>query len=156
MTSEGYLDSAGTAGRMKVYRRWYKWQFGLTLKDWRYNARVCNISVKVGGTNTASVFDKAGGGTNYTTNLNNLLDSFVKAAERLPSVGKIGSTNWYVSRQVREAFRFAILNKISSQLTWETVSGTRVMMFDGIPVLRDDALSGFDADGTTNLEPVLT
>ena len=108
-TSETFLDPAGNAGKMRVLRSWYEWDMGLCLRDWRYQARVCNISVKVGGSNTASVYDRTGGGTNYLTNLNNLLNSMISAAERLPTIGVSGRTGWYVSRQVRESLRFAIL-----------------------------------------------
>ncbi len=157
VVSETFLDAAGNAGKMRVLRSWYQWEMGVALRDWRYCARVCNISVLKGGTNTKSVYDKAGGGTNYLTSLDALLVAMISAGERLPSIdGMGGKTRWFVSKQVREALRFAILAKLTSNLTWETVEGRRVMMFDGIEVVRDDALSGFDADGTTQLEPLVS
>ena len=48
--------------------------------------------------------------------------------------------DWYVNRTIREKLRLGILEKVSSNLSWETVAGKRVMTFDDIPVKRCDAL----------------
>jgi hypothetical protein len=45
-----------------------------------------------------------------------------------------------MNRNLREKLRLGILEKVSSNLTWETVEGKRVMTFDDIPVRRTDAL----------------
>ena len=41
---------------------------------------------------------------------------------------------------IREKLRLGILEKTNTQTTFETVAGKRVMMFDGIPVKRCDAI----------------
>lgn len=68
----------------------------------------------------------------------------VQATERIPSFGK-GRAVWYVNRTIREALRLGILEKTASNLSWETVSGKRVMTFDDIPVRRVDALLNSEA-----------
>lgn len=146
-TSQVHDQTDNPGGKMQVLMNHYKWSMGLSLRDWRSVSRVCNISVKTTGANT--VYLPAN-----TTPLTNLLNSMIQAAERQPDTTG-GRKVWYVSRAVREALRFAILNKLSTNLSWENVTGRRVMMFDGIEVKRTDALSGFDADGTTVLEPVV-
>jgi hypothetical protein len=122
------VDSNG--GRAQMYRSHYKWQAGLTVRDWRYISRVANID-----TSTSGIFDPA---TNFA-NAQALINSMVQAAERIRSFG-LGRPVWYVNRKVREALRLGILNKIANNLTWETVEGRRVMVFDDMPVRRTDAL----------------
>lgn len=119
----------GQNGRMEGYRSWYKWNLGFTLRDWRYVARICNIDVSDLGT---------------VANTPNLINWMIEASERIPAFG-MGRAAWYVNRTVREKLRLGILNKISNNLTWETVAGQRVMMFDGLPVRRTDALLNTEA-----------
>ena len=117
------------SGRMEAYRTHFRWDVGLSVRDWRYAARVANIDV----TNAA-------GGLLTTAGQTGLVKSMIMAAERIPNLQR-GNMVWYVPRQVRESLRLGILNQIAYQLTWETVAGERVMMFDGIPVKRVDVLN---------------
>ncbi|RQY01123.1 major capsid protein [Burkholderia stagnalis] len=117
-------NADGVGGRMEAYRTHYKWDVGFSLRDWRYVARVCNIDVSDLGT---------------VANTKNLITWMIQASERIPAFG-LGRAAWYVNRTVREKLRLGIIEKISNNLTWETVAGQRVMMFDGIPVRRTDAI----------------
>jgi hypothetical protein len=102
----------------------FNWRLGLFVGDWRYNARICNIDI--------SALDTIG-------NTKNLITWMIQASERLPKLGA-GRSAWYVNRTIREKLRLGIQEKIASNLTWETVAGKRVMMFDDIPVGRCDQL----------------
>jgi len=127
MTDKGQVtveNADGSNGRMEAYRTHYRWDCGLTLRDWRYVARVVNIDV--------SELDTI-------ANTKNLITWMIQASERIPSFG-MGRAAWYVNRTIREKLRLGILEKISTNLTWETVEGKRVMMFDGLPVRRCDSL----------------
>lgn len=122
------VDDAG--GQFQGYRDHFKWDLGLTVRDWRQNARVANIE-------TDNLDD--------TTVLNNLIRAMIDASEQLPISGEDsnamgGRRVWYVSKKVRSALRFAILNKVAANLTFETFAGKRVMVFDDIPVHRVDAI----------------
>lgn len=119
----------GNGGRMEAYRTHYKWDLGMTLKDWRYVVRICNIDI--------SALDTI-------ANTKDLITSMIKAAERIPSLSK-GRACWYVNRTIREKLRLGILEKIATNLSWETVAGKRVMTFDDIPVKRCDALLNTEA-----------
>ncbi|HEY0836498.1 MAG TPA: hypothetical protein VGE72_21495 [Azospirillum sp.] len=119
----------GNGGRMEAYRSHYRWDAGLTVRDWRYISRVCNIDVSDLST---------------LANTKNLITWMVQAAERIPAFG-MGRAAWYVNRTIREKLRLGILEKVSSNLSWESVSGQRVMMFDGIPVRRCDAITNAEA-----------
>jgi len=122
-------DVDGSGGRMEAYRTHYRWDGGLCLKDWRYVVRIANIDVS---------------DLNTLANTKNLVTWMIQASERVPSFGK-GRAAWYVNRTVREKLRLGITEKIASNLSWENVSGKRVMTFDDIPVRRTDALLNTEA-----------
>lgn len=119
---------------MEGYRTHYRQDMGLTVKDWRYFVRIANIDYSVinAGDAGAITAQKA------------LITAMVKASERIPHLGK-GRAVWYVPRNIRENLRLGILEKVSSNLNWETVEGKRVMTFDDIPVRRCDALVNSEA-----------
>ena len=127
MTDKGQVtieNVDGQQGRMEAYRTHYRWDMGLTVKDWRYFVRIANIDVPA---------------LNTPANTVNLIRWMIEASERIPSYGK-GRACWYVNRTIRERLRIGILERTSSNLTWESVEGKRVMTFDDIPVRRVDAL----------------
>jgi hypothetical protein len=122
------VDDAG--GQFQGYRDHFKWDLGLTVRDWRTNARVANIE-------TDDLTTEA--------TLNTILRLMQDAAESLPIANEDtnamgGRRVWYVSKSVRSALRYAVLNKIANNLTWETWNGKRVVMFDDTPVRRVDAI----------------
>ena len=117
-------DVDGAGGRMQAYRTHYRWDMGLTVRDWRYVVRIANIDVSDLSTDT---------------NAAKLINWMIQASERIPVLGR-GRACWYVNRTIREKLRLGILSKTSSNLSWETVAGKRVMTFDDIPVRRTDAL----------------
>jgi hypothetical protein len=116
------IDGAG--GRMEGYRTHYRMDSGLTIRDWRYFVRIANIDVSELGT---------------LANTKNIITWMIQAAERIPQLGK-GRACFYMNRSIREKLRLGILEKVSSNLNWESVAGKRVMTFDDIPVRRTDAL----------------
>lgn len=127
MTDKGLVtieNADGSNGRMEAYRTHYKQQVGLTIRDWKYFARIANIDV-----------------SELTTlaNTKNLITWMVQAAERIPHFGR-GRACFYVNRNIREKLRLGIIEKVSSNLSWESVAGKRVMTFDDIPVRRVDSL----------------
>jgi len=128
------VDGAG--GRMEAYRTHYRHDCGLTVRDWRFAARVCNIDV--------SALTTDGTAADRAAAQKALINFMVQASERIPSLSK-GRAVWYVNRTIREQLRLGILEKIAGNLAWETVSGKRVMTFDDIPVKRTDALLNTEA-----------
>lgn len=110
--------------RYEAYQTHYQWKCGLSIRDWRYFGRIANIDVS----NLSTL-----------TNTKDLVTWMIMLSERIPSFGA-GRPCFYVNRTIREKLRLGILEKVSSNLTWETVAGERVMMFDGIPVRRCDQI----------------
>lgn len=132
MTDKGLVtieNADGSGGRMEAYRTHYRWDMGLTVRDWRYFVRIANIDVS---------------DLNTLANTKNLIQWMVQASERIPHLGR-GKACWYVNRTIREKLRLGILEKISNNLSWENVEGKRVMTFDDIPVRRVDALLNTEA-----------
>jgi hypothetical protein len=116
-------DAAG--GRYRGLRTHYRWDMGLTLRDWRYVVRIANIDVSDLTKNAASGAD--------------LIDLMIQALEIIPNLG-MGRPVFYCSRTVRSFLRRQILNKSNVNLTFDDVAGKKVVMFDGVPVRKTDAL----------------
>lgn len=123
MTDKGQVTKESADGLAEMYRTHYRWDCGLSVKDWRGVVRVPNIQIADLST---------------LANCKNLVTWMTQATERIHSTG--GRPVFYMPRLLREKLRLGIIEKVSSNLTFETVAGKPVMMFDGIPVERCDAL----------------
>ena len=118
------LDAAG--GRYQGYRTHYKWDNGLTLRDWRYVVRIANVDVSDLTKNAAAGAD--------------LIDLMAQAIELIPNLG-MGRPAFYMPRKLRSFLRRQIANKVAgSTLTMEDVGGKKVVALDGVPVRRTDAI----------------
>lgn len=124
-------DAAG--GLYQGYRSHFKWHLGLSVRDWRSNFRICNIDVP---------------SLSNTTYIKTLITYLIMALEMMQDGAK-GRTVIYANKEVRAALRFAILEKIASNLTWENIAGKSVLSFDGTPVKRTDAILSTEAIITT-------
>lgn len=127
MTDKGQVtveNVDGNGGRMEAYRTHYRWDAGLTIRDWRYFVRIANIDIS---------------GLNTLANTKDIINWMIQASERIPQLGK-GRAAFYMNRRLREKLRLGILEKVTTNLTWETVAGQRVMTFDDVPVRLTDAL----------------
>lgn len=136
MTDKGQVtieNVDGNGGRMEGYRTHYRWDLGLTIKDWRYFGRICNIDFSL----------LNAGDSGAVTMQKNLITAMIKLSERVKITG--ARPVWYVPRNIRENLRLGILERVSNNLAWETVAGKRVMTFDDIPVKRCDALRPTEA-----------
>lgn len=120
------IDGAG--GRMVAYRTHYRWDTGLTVADWRYVVRIPNI-------------DKSLLTSDYSTGAN-LNDLMLQAEAKLPSLAGIRPV-FYMPRNVHTFLMRQTINTVkTSTLTMEDVQGrNKVLMFNGIPVRRVDALA---------------
>jgi hypothetical protein len=123
------FDSATPAGRFQGYRTHYKWDCGLTVRDWRYNVRIANVDV-------TTLTKNAGSGAD-------LIDLMTQALELPPS--SIGKRVFYCNRTIKSFLRRQIQNKTVYNLTEETVAGKPVMMFGGVPVRRCDQILSAEA-----------
>lgn len=117
----------GNNGRMEAYRTHYRWDCGITVRDWRYVVRIPNVDLSDLTKNASAGAD--------------LIDLMTQGIEQLPSL-TLGKPVFYVSRKIKSFLRRQIMNKVAnSTLTMDQVAGKMVTMFDGIPVKRVDALA---------------
>lgn len=124
----------GSNGRMEAYRTHYRWDLGLTVRDWRYVVRIANID------RSALTTDASSGA--------NLPELMFQAQEEIPNLSA-ARFGWYMDKSIRTKVRQQVANGISaSTLTWEDVGGKRIMSVDGIPMRRCDALSPDEAQVT--------
>ncbi len=113
-------DSNG--GKYEGYRTHYKWDNGLTVRDWRYVVRCCNI--ETAGT------------------ANNLLDSLtdlITAVNLIPSLS-MGKPVFYCNKTLKTQFDVAAYNKVTPAIYAEDVGGKPVTKFMQIPIRRCDAI----------------
>lgn len=120
----------GNGGRMEAYRSHYRWDCGLTVRDWRYIVRI--------------QYDQEDLTKDAKTGPD-LVDLMSDALERVPSL-TMGRPVFYANRKALSFLRRQIANKVTnSTLTMETVAGKKVTHFDGIPVRRVDQLTNSEA-----------
>lgn len=124
-------SNGSNTGRMTVYRSQYIWNCGLTVMDWRYVVRVCNIS------KSALTADAASGA--------NLPDLCYQALEQVPNLS-MGKAAFYMSRNTRSFLRRQCTNGTKqSTLTIDNVGGKMLMAFQGVPLRRVDAMAADEA-----------
>lgn len=117
----------GSNGRMQAYRTHYRFDAGLTIRDWRYFVRIANID------KSTTLATAATGAV--------LPDLMFDAIERIPNLSA-GRAVFYMSRYMRTRLRQQTSALVkNSTLTIEQVGGVPVMMFHGIPIRRVDALA---------------
>lgn len=124
MRDEGVITKRTTDGNLRLYASHYQWKVGLVVRDWRYVVRIANIDVSQ---------------LNTVANTKNLVTWMIEACERIPTMGR-GRLSFYCNYKIRTKLRLGILEKAVNQLTYETVAGRRVAMFDGVPLNRSDAI----------------
>ncbi len=137
------LDPNGN--QYQGYRTHYKWDMGLTVRDWRYVVRICNIDVSLlGGVNAA-----------------NLITLLIRAVHRLPTapVGvspvqktdapdsgmTMGRCVFYMNRVLSTYLDIQAANKTNVLLKMEQWDTKAVTTFRGIPIRTVDALLNTEA-----------
>lgn len=119
-----FADDTVANGRYEAYITKYKWDVGLSVRDWRSVGRICNISIS----------DlEAGTGTMSSDQLIRLM---IQMEERVMHYGGLGAArfSWVMHPRVRAALRNQYLGKLASNFTWDTVKGKRVMAFGETPI----------------------
>jgi len=126
VTVESLGNSVASSGRMEAYRTHYRWDSGLTVRDWRYVVRIANID-------QSTLLGDASSGAK-------LIDLMTRALETIQSLSGVRAA-FYMNRTLRSILRRQIVNGVkNSTLTMEEIAGKRVVSFDGVPVRRVDKL----------------
>ncbi len=104
------------------YRDHFQWKQGLTLRDWHYVVRICNIDTSAITTSTVDLFA-----------------TMIDAYFRIPSFG-MGNAVIYCNRTVLAWLWKQYTAKTNVGLTVEQTMGRPVLSFQGIPIRRCDAI----------------
>jgi hypothetical protein len=130
----------GTGAYFWAWVDHYKWELGLTVRDWRYNVRLANIDVSdLSGVNAA-----------------NIINGIVRGLNRLPTTGtgvtttqtsdaptiqgSMGRTVIYCNRTVKTFLELQAMNKTNVLLQLGEYNGMPVTRFRGVPVRTVDAI----------------
>jgi len=115
------LDANGN--RFQGYRTHYKWDAGLTVRDWRYAVRIANIDVS----------DLGGAGAT------DLVKHMIRATHKVPSL-KTGQPVFYMNRTGRQWLDVQAANKDNVMLRISEFEGRPVREFLGIPIRTCDQI----------------
>ena len=117
---------------MQAYRTHYRWDVGLSVRDWRYVVRIANID-------RSELLVAA---TGSSADLNDLMH---QALTQLPST-TAGRCAWYMDRSILSMLRRQSASAVSSStLTMDNVGGTWQTSWSGYPIRRVDALKTNEA-----------
>jgi hypothetical protein len=135
----------GSGGTYQAYRSHFKWETGLTVRDWRYAVRLANIDVT----------QLTGGSAP------NLINGLIRGVNRLPTqpvgAGPVqsattpsgvvggGRTAIYCNRIVRTWLDIQATNKVNVLLKMEEWHGKPVLTFRGIPIRTVDQILSNEA-----------
>lgn len=126
VTVEDASDGSNT-GRMQAYRSHYRWDVGLTLRDWRYVVRIPNIDKSL-------LTNDASGGAD-------LPDLMFQAMTQIPNMA-MGRAAFYMSRNTMSFLRRQLTNGTGGSTLVDTnVGGKFFTSWNGVPLKRVDALS---------------
>src|SRR6478752_965958 len=124
------------------YRTHFKWDCGLTVRDWRFVVRIANINVTAGAVTTS-----------------NLVNTLIAAVNKLPFVSAAGNspppggtkpgqvnTAFYCNRTVRAALDIQAMAKTNAFLTVETRDSKPYTAFRGIPIRICDQITNAEGN----------
>ena len=114
-----------------AYKTHYKWDLGLTLRDWRYCGRICNVD-----TSELTAMISAGAAESGKQKLYRYM---IELYNLIPNVNR-GRAIWYMPREVLSMLDLIAAEKSNVNLTIGEFEGKKVTMFKGIPCKREDAL----------------
>jgi hypothetical protein len=130
----------------QAYRTHFKWELGMTVRDWRYAVRLCNIDVTLLSGGSAA----------------NLINALIRAVHRIPTMPSSASTEQrtdapgggqvsmgrcaiYCNRTIRTYLDIQALNKTNVLLRFEEWDGKPITTFRGIPIRTVDQLVSTEA-----------
>jgi len=134
-------DAAG--GNYLAWVTRFQWKLGLTLRDYRYVIRLCNIDVSDLTSDAASGAD--------------LMDKMIDAYYARPSVdlGNMAKTFFYCNKTVAKFLHKQAQNKSNVNLTIDSPAGKPVVSFLDAPVHVCDNISSAEATVSTTPGSVL-
>ena len=119
----------GNGNMYEVYRDHWRWDLGLTVRDYRSTCRIANIDVSDLSTDNAS----------------DLLALMVKAYHKVARYAKTGTTKIYCNETISTFLHLQAMNKANVNLTIDTAAGKPIVNFLGLPIRCADAILNTEA-----------
>ncbi len=116
-------------GRYEGYRTHYKWDLGMTVRDWRYVVRIPNIDMSNLITETGAA---------------DLTKLMIRAIHRVPNLN-MGRPVFYANRDVIAMLDIQTLHRSNAALTYKEIQGKAILDFRGIPIRRTDGILSTEA-----------
>ena len=118
-TDKGAQTATDSNGNMyEVYRDHYKWDVGLSVRDFRSTCRIANIDTTTLSGNSAP----------------DLIKLMITAYHRIRRFAKTGKTIIYVNETINTYLHFQAIEKNNVQLTADEFAGKPIITFLGIPI----------------------
>lgn len=139
MGEQTLYDDRTPPRKYQGYRSHYKWDAGLTVRDWRYIVRIANIDTSDLATMTATGLGSAA----------DLVKYLILAMNKVPSYSGV-SAAFYMNRTVKQWLDLQ-LSRVQSGLNitlGESQSGAmgrRTQTFNGVPIRVVDQLTNAEA-----------
>lgn len=131
VTLENAVAGTAGSGRMQAYRSHYRWDVGLTVRDWRFIVRIPNID------KSELTKDRATGA--------DIPDLMFQAMTQIPNLS-MGRAAFYMSRNTMSFLRRQLTSgSEGSTLVDTNVGGRFHTSWQGVPLKRVDALAADEA-----------
>lgn len=128
-----------------AYRDHYKWECGLSVRDWRYNVRLANIDVTLlNGASAANIINGLIRGL-YRLPTTSPMMTPIQTSDAPTIQGQMGRTVIYANRTVRTYLDLQAMNKSNVLLQLNQFNGAVVTTFRGVPIRTVDAILNTEA-----------
>src|SRR5258705_254155 len=132
----------------QAYRDHFKWEIGLTLRDWRYVVRLANIDVtQLTGVSAANLINLIVRGL-YRMPTAPSMATAIQTSDSPEVRANMGRVVIYCNRVIRTYLDLQAMNKTNVLLRLEEFNGKVVTTFRGIPVRTCDAILNNEAQVT--------
>ena len=118
---------AGIGGsKMRAYQDHFQWKMGISVRDWRYVVRICNLDISNLVANSSAA---------------DIQELMIKATHRIPNLSGC-KPMFYMNRSVFQYLDIQRRSDVQSggSLSYDVVDGKRIASFRGIPIRMTDAL----------------
>lgn len=128
--------------RFEAYTTHFKWDNGLTLRDWRYVFRLCNIDVAtLGGATPPNLINALIRGVHrWPTQPGSVASEQTIGAPGGKQMGEMGRCALYANRTIRTYLDIQAVNKTNVLLNITEWDGIPITTFRGVPIRTCDAL----------------
>ncbi len=124
----------------QAYRDHFKWEIGLTLRDWRYVVRIANIDVtQLTGVSAANLINLIVRGL-YRMPTAPSMATAIQTSDSPEVRSNMGRVVIYCNRVIRTYLDLQAMNKTNVLLRLEEFNGKVITTFRGIPVRTCDAI----------------